>query len=187
MDAWIWIVIAIVAVVAVALIMAIGARRRRSEQLRERFGPEYDRTIDEVGDRSDAERDLRERERRHEDLDIRPLSEAARNRYSDAWQGVQAKFVDDPEGAVRDADRLVLQAMGERGYPMEDDFERRAADVSVDHPEVVEQYRKGHGLWRRYEEADGDGQTEDLRQAMVHFRMLFEELLVTEPVEERTR
>jgi hypothetical protein len=187
MDAWIWIVIAIAVILAVALVMAVGARKRRTSQLQERFGSEYDRTVDEARDRRDAERDLLDRERRHEDLDIRPLSEAARTRYADAWQQVQARFVDDPEGSVREADRLVQQAMGERGYPMDDDFERRAADVSVDHPDVVENYREGHGLWRRYDEADGDGQTEDLRQAMVHFRALFEELLVTEPAGERVR
>jgi hypothetical protein len=184
MDAWVWIVIALAAVIVVALVAAAASRKRRTSHLQERFGSEYDRTVDDAGDRRDAERELLDRERRHDELDIQPLSEAARRRYADEWQGVQARFVDDPEGAVRDADRLVQQAMGERGYPTDDDFERRAADVSVDHPDVVENYREGHGLWRRYADADGDGQTEDLRQAMVHFRKLFEELLEGERVEE---
>jgi hypothetical protein len=182
MDAWVWIVIAIVAVVVIALVATAIARRRRTEELQERFGPEYDRTLDEAGGRRDAERELRDRQDRREQLDIHPLSEAARSRYADAWQRTQATFVDDPEAAVRDADRLVQQAMGERGYPVDDDFERRAADVSVDHPEVVENFRRGHDLWNQYDR--GDGSTEDLRQAMVHYRALFEELLVVETPEE---
>lgn len=183
MDAWVWVVIALAALIVIGVIAYAATRKRRTSELQERFGPEYDRTVDETGDRRDAEKELLARERRREELDIQPLSEAARRRYSQEWERVQARFVDDPEGAVRDADRLVTQAMGERGYPTDDDFERRAADVSVDHPEVVENYREGHGLWRRYSDADGDGQTEDLRQAMVHFRKLFEELLEGERVE----
>jgi len=184
MDALIWIVIALVVLVAVALVAVMATKRRRTSHLQERFGSEYDRTVDDAGDRRDAESELRDREKRHDELDIQPLSEAAQARYADEWQRVQARFVDEPEDAVRDADRLVQQAMGERGYPTDDDFERRAADVSVDHPEVVENYREGHTLWQRYDEADGDGQTEDLRQAMVHFRALFDELLEGERVGE---
>jgi FtsZ-interacting cell division protein ZipA len=182
MDAWVWVVIVIAAVVVVALVAAALARKRRSEALQERFGPEYDRTVDEAGGRSDAERELREREQRREQFEIQPLSDAARQRYANEWQAVQARFVDDPAGAVRDADRLVQQAMGERGYPVEDDFDRRAADLSVDHPRVVDSFREGHVLWQRYDR--GEGSTEDLRQAMVHYRSLFEELLVPERVEE---
>ena len=177
MDAWIWIVIALVAIVAVGLIAMMAMRKRQTSHLQERFGPEYDRTVDDTGGQRDAERELRDREKRHDELDIRPLSEEARGRYADEWQSVQARFVDEPEDAVRDADRLVQQVMGARGYPTDDDFESRAADVSVDHPEVVENYREGHALWRRYDEANGQGETEDLRQAMVRFRALFEELL----------
>lgn len=184
MDAWIWIVIAAVAIAAVVLIAVMSMRKRQTSQLQERFGSEYDRTVDDAGDQREAERELRDREKRHDDLEIRPLSEETRARYADEWQGVQARFVDEPEEAVRDADRLVQQVMGERGYPTDDDFEHRAADVSVDHPEVVENYREGYALWRRYDKANGDGQTEDLRQAMVHFRALFEDLLEADRVGE---
>jgi hypothetical protein len=185
MDAWVWVVIVIAAVIVVALIAAALARKRRTEGLQERFGPEYDRTVDEVGGRRDAERELRDREQRHDEFDIQPLSAAARERYAGEWERVQARFVDDPEGAVREADRLVQQAMGERGYPVDEDFERRAADLSVDHPGVVENFRDGHALWQRYER--GDGSTEDLRRAMVRYRSLFEELLAGERVEEVRR
>jgi hypothetical protein len=187
MDAWIWIVIALAVIIAAAVLVALGARKRRTSHLQGRFGPEYDRAVKETGDRGEAEKELRDRELRHDDLDIRPLSETARERYAEEWQGVQARFVDDPEGAVGAADSLVQQAMQERGYPTDADFERRAADVSVDYPDVVENYREGHGLWDRYSRADGDGETEDLRQAMVHFRLLFEELLEGERVEQEVR
>jgi hypothetical protein len=182
MDAWVWIVIVIAVVLAIALIAAAAARRRRSEHLHESFGPEYERAVEEADSRREAERELRARQDRREQFDVQPLSEAAHRRYADEWQRVQARFVDDPEGAVRDGDRLVQQAMGERGYPVEDEFEQRAADLSVDHPEVVENFRRGHDLWQRYDR--GEGSTEDLRQAMVHYRALFEELLVVERPEQ---
>jgi len=187
MDTWIWIVIALAVIAVVAAVLVLGGRKRRTSHLQSRFGSEYDRTIEQTSDRAEAESELLDRERRYEDLDIRPLSEAARERYGDEWEHVQARFVDDPEGAVAAADRLVQQVMSERGYPTADDFERRAADVSVDYPDVVENYREGHGLWDRYSRGDGDGQTEDLRQAMVHFRLLFEELLVGDRVEQEAR
>jgi hypothetical protein len=183
MDAVFWIVLAAVVVVAIAVIAWAAARKRKTAHLQDRFGTEYDRTVDTAGDRREAERELAERERRHEDLDIRPLPEATRTRYAEEWQRVQARFVDDPEGAVGEGDRLVRRVMDDRGYPSDDDFERRAADVSVDYPDVVENYREGHGLWERYRTSD-DGQTEDLRQAMVHFRRLFDELLEGERVEQ---
>ncbi|MBA3476418.1 MAG: hypothetical protein H0T10_06675 [Actinobacteria bacterium] len=173
MDAWIWILLAVL-VVGLAVAVVAASRNRRSTRLREGFGPEYERVVDETGDRREAEKELAERQERREKLEIRPLSEATRARYTEEWQQVQERFVDDPVGAVRSADELVSGVMEERGYPM-DDFEQRAADVSVDHPDVVENYREGHRLVE--EHRAGRGSTEDLRQAMVHYRALFEQLL----------
>jgi hypothetical protein len=176
MDAWVWIliVLALLAVVAVVGWIAIG--KRRTAQLQEGFGPEYERTVRERGDRGKAEADLRERRERREELEIRPLSPAASERYSEEWRAVQARFVDEPVDAVGQADRLVTEVMRERGYPM-DDFERQADVVSVDHPQVVQDYREGHAIYEAYDH--GDASTEDLRQAMVHYRALFEDLLET--------
>ena len=144
--------------------------KRRSEQLREGFGPEYDHVVEETGDRREAERELADRQKRHDELEIVSLSDGVRTRYSEEWRQVQARFVDEPEAAVREADELVQRVMSDRGYPVADDFERRAADVSVDYPDVVENFREGHRL-------AGSSDTESLRQAMVHFRSLFAELL----------
>jgi hypothetical protein len=170
MDTWVWIVLAVIVLAAVALIAAATMRKRRSEQLREGFGPEYDRVVEDTGDRRAAERELSERRKRHEELDIVSLSDGVRARYAEEWRQVQARFVDEPEAAVREADQLVQRVMSDRGYPVADDFERRAADVSVDYPDVVENFREGHRL-------AGESDTEALRQAMVHFRSLFAELL----------
>jgi hypothetical protein len=169
MDTWVWIVLAVIVLAALALIAAATMRKRRSEQLREGFGPEYDRVVEDTGDRRAAERELSERRKRHEELDIVSLSDGVRARYAEEWRQVQARFVDEPEAAVREADQLVQRVMSDRGYPVADDFERRAADVSVDYPDVVENFREGHRL-------AGEGDTEALRQAMVHFRSLFAEL-----------
>jgi FtsZ-interacting cell division protein ZipA len=178
MATWVWIVIAI-AVVLVVLLAAwtIVSRRRRTGQLRDRFGPEYDRTIEDADSKRKAERELRDRQERRDELDIRPLTPAARDRYSEQWQATQARFVDDPGGAVKDADRLVQEVMRERGYPT-DDFERRAADISVDYPHIVDNYRAAHGVAVAHER--NEASTEDLRQSLVHYRSLFEELLVVE-------
>jgi hypothetical protein len=173
MPTWAWIVIAVGAVVLVALLAAAFLMRRRTSRLRTRFGPEYERAVQQRGRRG-AEAELGSRLERRQQLDIRPLSATAREHYRESWTRVQAEFVDDPAGAVGDADQLVHSAMRERGYPM-DDFEQRAADVSVDHPQVVERYRSAHGIARK--SADGDATTEDLRQAMKHYRALFDELL----------
>ena len=176
MDTWLWIVI-IVAVVVVLLLAAWAAMRsRRTSQLQEGFGPEYERTVEEEGSRSRAETELAERQKRREQLDIRPLAPAARDRYVERWRVTQERFVDDPGSATTDADRLVAEVMRERGYPVED-FEQRAADISVDHPHLVENYRAAH----RISEANdrGEASTEDLRQALVRYRSLFEELLET--------
>ena len=176
MDAWVWILL-LVAVLVILAAAWLVLQRRRSTQLREGFGPEYERTVQESGSRREAEAELRERRERREEMDIRPLAPSARERYADEWRGVQARFVDEPVGAVRDADRLVTQVMSERGYPM-DDFDRQAEVISVDHPQVVEDYREGHAIYLAYDR--GDASTEDLRQAMVHYRALFEELLESE-------
>lgn len=174
MPTWAWIVIVIAAVVVLAAIAWSAYSTRRRRGLQERFGSEYDRTVADAPSRREAESDLAERQKRREELDIRPLAPEARDRYASEWHDTQARFVDEPEGAVGEADRLIQQVMRERGYPV-DDFEQRAADVSVDHPHVVENYREGHRLAGR--SAAGDGTTEDLRQAMRHYRALFEELV----------
>jgi FtsZ-interacting cell division protein ZipA len=170
MDTWVWIVLAVLALAALVLVAAVAMRKRRSEQLREGFGPEYDHVVEETGDRRTAERELSERRKRHDELEIVSLSDGVRARYAEEWKQVQVHFVDEPEAAVRDADQLVQRVMSDRGYPVADDFERRAADVSVDYPDVVENFREGHRL-------AGESDTESLRQAMVHFRSLFAELL----------
>jgi hypothetical protein len=176
MPTWVWILIALAIVAVVALVAWSVIRNRRTDRLRTQFGPEYDRTVDQRGARTEAESELEARRKRREVLDIRPLDPAVRQRYVSSWQATQAHFVDDPNDAVGQADRLVLEVMRERGYPVED-FEQRAADVSVDHPYVVDNYRKAHQISLANDR--GDAGTEDLRQAMVHYRSLFEELLET--------
>jgi hypothetical protein len=174
--------IAVAVVVVVAGVVLQASRQRRTGRLQEQFGPEYDRTVDTAESKREAEVELQEREERRRELDIRPLSQAARDRYIERWQSVQAEFVDNPGAAVARADDLIQSVMAERGYPVED-FEQRAADVSVDHPDVVENYRHGHRLAQS--SADGEGSTEDLRQAMRHYRALFEELVEPEPDADR--
>lgn len=173
MPLWAWIVIG-VGVVAVLALALFAADRQRSRQLQDKFGPEYGRTLRERGDRRAAESDLREREHVRERLEIRPLSDRQRERYGREWEATQSAFVDNPPGALADADRLVAEAMRERGYPV-DDFEQQAALVSVDHPEVVANYREGHAIYLRCDR--GDASTEDLRQAFHHYRALFDDLL----------
>jgi hypothetical protein len=176
MDTWVWIAIAAVAVIALLAIWAAARkRRRRTSELREGFGPEYDRTVEEAGSRRRAESELSEREKRREELDITPLAPGTRDRFADRWHTVQERFVDDPNGALKDAHALVIEVMRERGYPT-DDFEQRAADVSVDHPHVVENYRAAHAISER-----GDADTEEQRQGLVHYRALFDELLESQP------
>ena len=169
------IAVAVVVLVALALWMRT---RHRSRGLQDRFGSEYDRTIEGAESRKEAEQELRERERRREELDIIPLDDGARAQYMEAWQGVQQRFVDAPAESVAEADVLVMQVMRDRGYPV-DDFERRAADVSVDHPDVVEHYRSGHAVAARSRAEGSD--TEELRAAVVHYRALFDALLDDRP------
>jgi len=181
MPVWAWILIAVGVVVLVGLLVWGVSRQRQSKRLRSTFGPEYERSVS-VSGRREGESELAAREKRREQLDIRALDPAARQRYAEAWRDTQARFVDSPEQATREADHLVIEVMRERGYPMED-FDQRAADVSVDHPMVVENYRAAHTTSLANEQ--GEASTEDLRQAMVHYRALFVELL--EPPNEDVR
>jgi hypothetical protein len=180
MDTWIWVVIAVVATAIVLAVIWSALRARQSQELRERFGPEYDRVAADAPTKREAESELRAREERREQLEIRPLSAEQRERYQARWTAVQAEFVDDPAGAVTEADSLIQDVMRERGYPV-DDFDTRAADLSVDHPDVVENYRAGHGIATAHER--GKAGTEELRKAVQHYRALFEELLEIEPAQ----
>src|SRR3954465_2860893 len=171
-------IIVILAIVVIAVIVAalLYSRQRRSQQLQEGFGPEYERTVEERGgDRRGAGAELRERRQRRDQFEIRELEPAARDRYADRWRDAQRRFVDEPAPAVGEADALVMAGMRDRGYPVAAEFDQRAADLSVDHPEVVEHYRAAHDISGRA--TAGEAGTEDLRQAMVHFRALFVELL----------
>ena len=175
MDETAVIVIAVVAVIVLVAALAWWfATRRRSQHLQERFGPEYERTLSDADNRRQAEIDLRDRERRREELTIVPLDEASRTRFAAEWKDVQARFVDQPAETVVEADALVMRVMRQRGYPI-DDFEQRAADISVDHPDIVDHYRAGHALADR--SRNGEADTESLREAVVHYRELFDRLL----------
>jgi len=181
----------VIIVLVIALIAAIGAaawlymRSRRTQGLQDRFGPEYDRALSEHHDQRKAEHELEQRAERVDHLNIRSLDREERDQFATRWKTVQAQFVDDPTGATNEADRLVGEVMATRGYPV-GDFEQRAADVSVHHPRVVEHYRAAHVIAVR--NASGDADTEQLRQALVHFRALFEDLLeVAAPAQTEAR
>jgi len=170
---------------AVVLIVALGAivawvvmQRQRTQRLRRRFGPEYTRTVDEFGGRTKAEAELAKREQRVARLNITALAPADAARFSQAWNALQSRFIDNPKGVVAEADLLVRDLMVKRGYPMAD-FERRAADISVDHPDVVTTYRAAQAIAVRDERGEAD--TEELRKAVVHYRTLFDELLEVKP------
>jgi|HubBroStandDraft_5_1064220.scaffolds.fasta_scaffold204204_2 hypothetical protein len=169
------ILIAILVLAAVAAVtFATLHRKRQSLRLKKQFGPEYDRAVERLGGQSKAEAELREREARIAKLNIAPLTADQAAQFSQAWKRVQGIFVDDPSGAVAQADKLVQEVMTARGYPM-GDFERRASDISVDHPTVVEAYRAAQLIAGR--DARGEADTEQLRKAFVHYRTLFAELL----------
>lgn len=177
MPIWSWFLIALVVlvvVIAVWLVIASAVARRRSQRLKQRFGPEYDKVVTDAGDQRSGEHELVMREKKRQKLDIVPLSPEAHAAYAEHWRTVQAAFVDDPAGAVGDADHLVTAVMRERGYPI-DDFEQRAADISVDHPELVDHYRAAHTLHLAQEHSDIG--TDAHREAFVHYRALFEALL----------
>lgn len=179
MDLLIVVLIAL-GIIAVAGLIYWGITSRRRSRLRQRFGPEYDRMMEQRGGRRGVESELAAREKRHQRLDIRPLEPEARDEYALRWRGAQARFVDEPGPAVAEADRLVQEVMRDRGYPVED-FSQREADLSVDHPTVLEHYRAAHGI--SLARSQGQATTEDLRQAMVHYRALFEGLLEGGPEE----
>ncbi|MDX2592911.1 MULTISPECIES: hypothetical protein [Streptomyces] len=168
------IIIPIVVVLVLIGLIALAVSRMRRRHLRERFGPEYERTVEGSGNRRSAERELRDRERRHDALEIMPLPPASRDRYSREWDEVQGEFVDRPQEAVHDADRLVTSLMRERGYPTED-FEQQARDLSVEHGRTLEHYRAAHEVEALSMRSQAT--TEQLRGAMVHYRALFDELL----------
>jgi hypothetical protein len=168
------IILIVITIAAIAFGFVMYYQRERTRRLRVRFGPEYDRMVEGRGDKRRAEEELREREKRVETFHIRDLTQAETDRFSDLWRSAQARFVDSPVQTVAETDRLIHDVMASRGYPMSD-FEQCAADISVDHPVVVENYRAAHQVALR----NGNGQvsTEDLRQAMVHYRALFDELI----------
>ena len=172
------IIIGVLVAVAVVVIAFVLMQKRRTDELRAKFGPEYERLVRHHGDARHAESELSDRVERVRHLQIRPLSPQHRDQFTEAWRSDQAKFVDDPKGAVVEADRLVADLMQVRGYPV-GDFEQRAADISVDHGHVVQNYRVAHDIAVR--EQRGEATTEDLRRAMVHYRELFEDLLEVEP------
>jgi hypothetical protein len=173
MAIWVWVVIAI-AVVAVIALVAVGASKRRTAMLRGRFGPEYDRAVENRDDRRAAEADLRAREKQRAQFDVKPLPEATRLRFADEWRDVQENFVEQPAQAATDADVLITRVMEARGYPMKD-FEAQAELVSVDHPDTVENYRFAHAVRQRSQTQQVS--TEDLREALLRYRSLFDELL----------
>jgi hypothetical protein len=166
--------VAVVLVVAVLAWLYVRRRRTTTAALRQRFGPEYEQAVREHGSERRAEAQLANREKRVEKLNIRNLDPTERERFSGQWHSLQSRFVDDPKGAVTEADELVSSLMQTRGYPVAD-FNQRAADISVDHPRVVANYRSAHEIALRL--GKGEASTEDLRTATIHYRSLFEELV----------
>jgi FtsZ-interacting cell division protein ZipA len=168
------IAVIVIALIVIAAIAFATSRKRRSLRLKQRFGPEYDRVLQREGDTRKAEGVLEFRQKRREKFKIHPLSPTDKASFDTRWREVQARFVDDPRGAVTVADSLVTDVMQARGYPI-GEFEQRAADLSVDYPVIVDNYRAAHAIALRH--SAGQASTEDLRQAMVHYRTLFQELL----------
>lgn len=166
-------VIAVAALIVIAVVVLLWERKRKTD-LKRRFGTEYERAVRERGSEREAQAALEAREKRVEKFNIRELSRTERDRYGEQWRTVQSRFVDDPKGAVIEADETVASLMNVRGYPISD-FEQRAADLSVDHPHVVQNYRAAHEIAVRHRQ--GRASTEDLRQAMIYYRSLFEDLL----------
>ncbi|MGH2609546.1 MAG: hypothetical protein ACRDHF_10725 [Tepidiformaceae bacterium] len=178
MDTWVIVAIVAAAILVVVVVLALWAylRNRRSTELRDTFGPEYDRVVRERG-RGAGEKELTERRDRVKVFEMRPLSREQHSSFTRRWSESQARFVDDPSTAITEADVLVTEVMEARGYPVADDFDRRAADISVDHPDFVANYRAAHDVSTRH--ATGEATTEELRRAMVNYRELFSDLLDT--------
>ncbi len=181
---YIIIAVVLVLVILAAILGLVFARRRRSERLHDHFGPEYDHTVQTMGDEKKAQTELNERQKHVEALDIRPLSVSERGRYLADWTAVQSKFVDEPGQAIVDADRLIMEVMQLRAYPVSD-FEQRAADISVNYPALVSNYRAAREIAIKNKQHQAN--TEELRQAMIYYRSLFEELLKTESVVEEEK
>jgi LPXTG-motif cell wall-anchored protein len=177
MDTNLFVILGILLLLAIAA-GALLMRRRRSDHLADRFGPEYERTVERMGSRGKAEADLAAREKRVHKLEIVPLAPQEAQRFRTEWQTLQSRFVDSPRAAMTEADLLVRDLMTRRGYPVSD-FETRAADISVDHPHVVDHYRAAHEVSLRH--LRGQADTEAMRQALVHYRALFSELLEVQP------
>ncbi|WP_433271443.1 hypothetical protein ACQPWR_27200 [Micromonospora vinacea] len=175
------IVLVVLVIVAVLAVAARSLNNRRS--LRNRFGPEYDRVVAEQDSRSAAERELRDRERRHAELTLTPLTPESRARYAAAWEELQVRFIDSPGETVGDADELVTRLIEEQGYPT-GDFSDQIAHLSVEHARTLTNYRDAHEIHLR--NSRGEASTEELRQAVVHYRALFADLLGEEPVGHRT-
>lgn len=171
--------LAVLAIIAVLIALAAWMlfQKRKSRDLETRFGPEYGRAVDEFGSRPKAEAELANRQKRVSKLNIVPLPPGEANRFAQAWRALQGRFVDNPKGALQEADDLVQELMIKRGYPMAD-FEGRAADISVDHPRVVEHYRAAQAIAIRDQRGEAD--TEEMRRAVVHYRALFDDLLEVE-------
>lgn len=167
-------IIIVVAIIAAAAVVIYFLKLQSTKRLRERFGPEYTRAVETSGNTLRGEAQLKKLEKRVERYDIHPLAPEKRERFVEAWRRLQAKFVDEPDHAVSEADQLVAEAMIARGYPVAD-FEQQAADLSVNHPLVIENYRAGHAIAVRH--SQGKASTEDLRQALIHYRELFDELV----------
>lgn len=175
------VLVVVLLVIIVAALLAVRASRRR--KLQKTFGPEYDRVVADTGSRTDAEKELRDREKRHSELELKELSPESRAQYSASWEEVQIQFVDNPEQAVATADDLTTRLIAERGYPT-GDYDEQLANLSVEHARTLGHYRDAHEISRRSER--GEAGTEDLRQALVHYRALFADLLGENPVQTTT-
>ena len=174
------IIIVVVAVVLIGIFLGLSfAQRKRSGRLHDQFGSEYDQTVEALGDEKSAQKELEERQKHVKTLDIHPLTSNEREQYLNDWTAVQSKFVDEPGKAINEADRLIIEVMQKRAYPVSD-FEQRAADISVIYPELVTNYRAARAIAIKNEQNLAD--TEELRQALIYYRSLFSELLGTEEI-----